>query len=163
MSETVALVFGMTDPAAAGVMGTDVVGFRSGRASVPVTVVGFRSGRGRVSATVVGFRSGTGSVPVTIGASAVGAADREAVGVAGTAATGAAGRCGLRSGKVGGSTGGAEGAWRDFATAIGGARHARSTSNGKACARMRFISSIGTGYDPASSSQDVPRAGEPRR
>ena len=36
MSETDALVLGMTDEAAeAGVMGTDVVGFRSGRGSVP--------------------------------------------------------------------------------------------------------------------------------
>jgi hypothetical protein len=39
MSETDALVFGMTVEAAeAGVMGTDVVGFRSGRGSVPVIV-----------------------------------------------------------------------------------------------------------------------------
>jgi hypothetical protein len=39
MSETVALVLGMTDEVAgAGVMDTDVVGFRSGRGSVPVTV-----------------------------------------------------------------------------------------------------------------------------
>jgi hypothetical protein len=57
MSETDALVFGMTDEAAeAGVMGTDVVGFRSGRGRALVV-------------TVVGFRSGRGSVPVIVGAS----------------------------------------------------------------------------------------------
>jgi hypothetical protein len=71
MSETDALVFGMTDEAAeAGVMGTDVVGFRSGRGrALVVTVVGFRLGRGRAPVTVVGFRSGRGSVPVIVGAS----------------------------------------------------------------------------------------------
>jgi hypothetical protein len=71
MSETDALVFGMTDEAAeAGVMGTDVVGFRSGRGrALVVTVVGFRSGRGRAPVSVVGFRSGRGSVPVIVGAS----------------------------------------------------------------------------------------------
>jgi hypothetical protein len=71
MSEAVALVLGMTDEGAeAGVMGTDVVGFRSGRGRAPVVnVAGFRSGRGRVSAvTVDGFRSGRGSVPVSAGA-----------------------------------------------------------------------------------------------
>jgi hypothetical protein len=71
MSETDTLVFGMTDEAAeAGVMGTDVVGFRSGRGrALVVTVVGFRLGRGRAPVTVVGFRSGRGSVPVIVGAS----------------------------------------------------------------------------------------------
>jgi hypothetical protein len=69
MSETDALVLGMNDEAAeAGVMGTDVVGFRSGSRAPVVTVVGFRSGRGRASVTVVGFRSGRGSVPVSAGA-----------------------------------------------------------------------------------------------
>jgi hypothetical protein len=70
MSETDALVLGMNDEAAeAGVMGTDVVGFRSGRGRAPVvTVVGFLSGRGRAPVTVVGFRSGRGSVPVSAGA-----------------------------------------------------------------------------------------------
>jgi hypothetical protein len=69
MSETVALVLGMTDEAAeAGVMGTDVVGFRSGRGRAPVvTVVGFRSGRGSVpvSAGAVGTAavSGAGATP----------------------------------------------------------------------------------------------------
>jgi hypothetical protein len=68
MSATVSLGFAMTDEAAeAGVIGTDVVGFRSGSRSAPVTVVGFRSGRGRAPVvTVVGFRSGRGRVPVTI-------------------------------------------------------------------------------------------------
>ena len=68
MSETDALVFGMTDEAAeAGVMGTDVVGFRSGRGRAPVTVVGFRSGRGSVpvSAGALGTAavSGAGATP----------------------------------------------------------------------------------------------------
>ncbi len=53
--------------------------------------------------------------------------------------------------------------WRDFATAIAGAKHANSTSNDRACAVKRFISSNGTGYDPGKAGQDVPRAGEPRR
>jgi hypothetical protein len=70
MSATVSLVFAIADEAAeAGVMGTDVVGFRSGSRSAPVTVVGFRSGRGRAPVvTVAGFRSGRGSVPVSAGA-----------------------------------------------------------------------------------------------
>jgi len=68
MSETDALVLGMTDEAAeAGVMGTDVVGFRSGRGRAPVTVVGFRSGRGSVpvSAGALGTAavSGAGATP----------------------------------------------------------------------------------------------------
>jgi len=68
MSETDALVLGMNDEAAeAGVMGTDVVGFRSGRGRAPVTVVGFRSGRGSVpvSAGALGTAavSGAGATP----------------------------------------------------------------------------------------------------
>ena len=84
-------------------------------------------------------------------------------------------RLGLRSGSGGGTaasffaTAGAArlafaGAWwRDFATAIAGAKHAKSTSNDRACAVKRFISSNGTGYNPGKAGQDVPRAGEPRR
>jgi hypothetical protein len=60
------------------------------------------------------------------------------------------GRAGLRSGSGIGS---------DFAAATPGATHVNATRTGKVCARKRFISSIGTGYDLRLSGQDVPRPG----
>ena len=50
------------------------------------------------------------------------------------------------------------------AAAMLGAQHAKMTRNDKACALKRFISSVGTGLRSwFFGSQDVPRAGEPRR
>ena len=74
---------------------------------------------------------------------------------------------GLRSGREGGTTaalaaraGFAAASAAIFATATAEATHANE-ANSKTCARMRFISSIG--FRLRSCSQDVPRAGEPRR
>src|SRR5512144_1346244 len=83
-------------------------------------------------------------------------------------------RFGLRSGRGGGPAASTltlaaavrlvlAGKCRALAVAIAGAKHANSTSNDKACALKRFISSNGTRYDPGKGGQDVPRAGEPRR
>ena len=145
-----------------GVIGTEVM-------------VGFRSGGGTLSAScAVGFWSGRGTVPVTVvvsdAVSGAGQRRAQAQVVAAPRATGAAGfwtRVGLRSGRGGGTStltvlvARADLAATDFALATAGARHAIQTSNGKICARMRFISSVG--FRLRSCSQDVPRAGEPRR
>jgi hypothetical protein len=39
----------------------------------------------------------------------------------------------------------------DFAATAVGATHVNRTRNAKACARMRVISSVGTGYDPVEN------------
>ena len=137
---------------------------------------GLRSGRGSASAGVAaGFRSGLGTVPVSIVASDAiegegsGAAGMSCAASCGPAAAGAAGVVslnGLRSGREGGTctlaarAGFAAAERGVFATTTAGARHANE-ANSKTCARMRFISSIG--FRLRSCSQDVPRAGEPRR
>ena len=112
----------------------------------------------KVSSTV-GFR-GVSTLPVVVASPGVDVVSGEVAGVT---------RSGLRSGSDGTTAWTFAAAVRAalpvdfFATPTLGAKHANSTSNDRACALKRFISSIGTGYDPVDVGQDVPRAGEPRR
>lgn len=178
---------GTTEVAAAkSVCGVTVCTGVSAGGVVATEDEGLRSGMGRASAGVaVGFRSGVATVPVSIVASDAGEGEGSGVGGVSCAAacvgsvscvaagagsaTGAAGVValnGLRSGREGGTcalaarAGFADGERGDFATATAEATHAKQ-ANSKMCARMRFISSIG--FRLRSCSQDVPRAGEPRR
>src|SRR5680860_965809 len=84
------------------------------------------------------------------GAVADSVADSEAISGEALSAAVAIARSGLRSGRGIGSV---------FAAAESGAGHAKAAGNDKWFARMRFISSIGTGYDLRLSGQDVPRPG----
>ena len=160
--------FAMSDCGATAAWGTAAGGV------IATEDEGLRSGRGSPSTGgAAGLRSGLGTVPVSIVASD--AIEGEGSGAAGTScaascpAAGAVGVVslnGLRSGREGGTCtlaarAGLAAAERGvFATATAGARHANE-ANSKTCARMRFISSIG--FRLRSCSQDVPRAGEPRR
>jgi hypothetical protein len=153
-------VFGTTVfPAGDGVIGTEVVaGLRSGRGiSVTLCGAGFRSGSETVPVTVVTSTGVVGTGPDELsgaaGVSCAAAGEGEASGAGVASATGAAARSGLRSGSDGaasalttaGRVGFAPVAARrkGFASALAAAIHATDTSNGKMCARMRFISSIG--------------------
>ena len=144
-----------------------------------------------VSEVVAGWRSASGGastfivVPVVaasaVGAGVVSAGEDEAASGAAGAASDAALR-GLRSGNPGaiascfagrlcaaaclaGATCACLAAAECcvLASAVAGARHVTRSSNGKMCAKMRFISSIGYRLRSCYASQDVPRAGEPRR
>src|SRR5665811_633731 len=87
-------------------------------------------------------------------------ADSEAISGEALSAAVATARSGLRSGRGTGSVFAAAESGAAHAKATRhAARHAKAAGNDKWFARMRFISSIGTGYDLRLSGQDVPRPG----
>src|SRR5665811_371032 len=94
------------------------------------------------------------------GAVADSVADSEAISGEALSAAVAIARSGLRSGRgIGSVFAAAESGAAQAKATRHAARHAKAAGNDKWFARMRFISSIGTGYDLRLSGQDVPRPG----
>src|SRR5665811_1818825 len=139
-------------------------GLRAG-AGIAATVVVLASEAGVSSAVASGVVFGVVfGVPATdsgvAGAGSGGVADSGAISGEALSAAVAIARSGLRSGRgIGSVFAAAESGAAQAKATRHAARHAKAAGNDKWFARMRFISSIGTGYDLRLSGQDVPRPG----